>query len=64
MNCQEEESADANRKTRYLKTANRDFPGGPVVKKPPYNAGDEGLIPDQETKILHAMGQLSPRHSY
>ena len=23
----------------------RDFPGGPVVKKPPVNAGDMGLIP-------------------
>ena len=23
----------------------RDFPGGPVVKNPPYNAGDAGSIP-------------------
>ena len=23
----------------------RDFPGGPVVKNPPANAGDTGLIP-------------------
>ena len=38
-----------------------DFPGGPVVKNPPYNAGDAGLIPGQGTKIPHAAGQLSPR---
>ena len=38
----------------------RDFPGGPVVKNPPSNAGDVGLIPGQGTKIPHAMGQLSP----
>ena len=37
------------------------FPGGPVVKNPPYNAGDVGSIPGQGTKIPHAMGQLSPR---
>ena len=34
-----------------------DFPGGPVVKNPPSNAGDSGLNPDQRTKIP----QLSPR---
>jgi len=27
-------------------------PGGPVVKNPPSNAGDAGLIPGQETKRL------------
>ena len=37
-----------------------DFPGGPVVKNPPSNAGDTGSIPDQGTKIPHAVGQLSP----
>ena len=36
-----------------------DFPGGPVVKNPPANVRDEGLIPGQGTKIPHAMGQLS-----
>ena len=39
----------------------RDFPGGPVVKNPPSNAGDSGLIPGRGTKIPHAAGQLSPR---
>ena len=41
----------------------RDFPGGPVVKNPPSNAGDTGSIPGQGTKIPHAEGQLSPRAS-
>ena len=39
----------------------RDFPGGPVVRNPPYSAGDTGSIPGQGTKIPHATGQLSPR---
>ena len=38
----------------------RDFPGGLVVKNPPSNAGDAGLIPGWGTKIPHAAGQLSP----
>ena len=37
-----------------------DFPRGPVVKNPPYNAGDTGLTHGQGTKIPHATGQLSP----
>ena len=32
-----------------------------MVKNPSSNAGDTGLIPGQETKIPHAVGQLSPR---
>ena len=42
-----------------LKIQTRDFCGGPVVKNPPANAGDMGLIPDRETKIPPAKGQLS-----
>ena len=42
------------------KQTNRDFPGGPVVKNLPYNAGDTGSIPGQGTKIPHAVGQLNP----
>ena len=37
----------------------RDFPGGPVVKNLPSNAGDTGSIPGGGTQIPHAMGQLS-----
>ena len=33
-----------------------DFPGGPVVKDPPSNAGDAGLIPSLGTKIPHGAG--------
>ena len=36
-----------------------DSPGGPVIKNPPSNAGDMGLIPGWGTKIPHATGQLS-----
>ena len=36
-----------------------DFPGGPVVKNLPSNAGDVGYIPGRGTKISQAAGQLS-----
>ena len=36
-----------------------DFPGSPVVKNPPSNAGYKGSMPGRGTKIPHAMGQLS-----
>ena len=39
------------------------FPGGPVVKNLPFNAGDASLIPGQGTKIPHSAGQLSPLHN-
>ena len=42
----------------------QDFPGGPVVKNLPSNAGDAGSIPGQETKIPHALGQLILRGNY
>ena len=42
-----------------LKRKIRDFPGGPVVKNPPCNAGDTGSIPGQGTRILHTSEQLS-----
>ena len=45
----------------YIETRLRDFPGGPVVKNPPSNAGDAGSIPGRATKLPHAEGQLSPR---
>ena len=37
----------------------RDFPGGPVVKNPPCNAGDVGSIPGLGTKTLHSVERLS-----
>ena len=42
------------------KISMRDFPGGPAVKNPPYNARDTGLIPGQGTKIPQAARRLSP----
>ena len=36
-----------------------DFPGGPVIKNPPSNAGHAGWIPGWGTKIPHAVRQLS-----
>ena len=34
--------------------ANRDFPGSPVVKTSPSNAGGEDSIPGRGAKIAHA----------
>ena len=34
----------------------REFPGGPVVKNPPFNAGDRGSTPRRGTKIPYATG--------
>ena len=39
-----------------LKWQARDFPGGPVVKTLPSNAGCVGSIPDPGAKIPHALG--------
>ena len=36
-----------------------DFPGSPVVKTSPSNAGDESSIPGQGAKIPHAS---QPKH--
>ena len=37
-----------------LKQEKWNFPGGPVVKNPPINAGDAGSISAPEAKISHA----------
>ena len=42
-----------------LNYADRDFPGGPVVKNLTSNVGDMDLILGQGTKISYAAGQLS-----
>ena len=52
-------AAGLNKLLSSIKSLSRDFPGGPVVKNPCSNAGDEGSIPGQGTKIPHASGQLS-----
>ena len=38
-----------------LKGLSWDFPGGPVVKNLPSDAGDMGLVPGRATKIPHAV---------
>ena len=38
-----------------------DFPGGPVVKNLPCNAGGRGSIPGWGPKVPHAVHSLSPR---
>ena len=40
---------------KQIRCSLRDFPGGPVVKTSPSNAGSAGLIPGQGAKILHAL---------
>ena len=42
-----------------LKQLSGDFPGGPVVKNPPANAGDVGWIPGWGTKIPQASEERS-----
>jgi len=42
-----------------VKTKVGDFPGGPVVKTSPSNAGGAGSIPSQGAKISHAS---RPKH--
>ena len=41
-----------------------DFPGGPVIKNLPCNAGDAGSIPGWGTKIPHVVEQLSMCYNY
>ena len=48
------------RKCFAKKVAFEAFPSSPVVKNPPANAGDTGLIPGRGTKISRALEQLGP----
>ena len=41
----------------YLKSAARDFPGGPVVRTSPSNEGLQVRFPGQGVKIPHVYGQ-------
>ena len=43
----------------WQKNGYRDFPGGPVVQKPPYNAECTGLTPDRGTEIPRASEQVN-----
>ena len=46
----------------FHKRCNRDFPGGPVVKNLPFNAGDIGWIPGRGTKIPTRHRVTKPMH--
>ena len=52
-----------SRAPNQLISVDRDFPGGPMVKNPPCNGGNTGLIPGWRTKILHAHRVTKPRTS-
>ena len=54
-----QKEAKKKRKKKQRRGGTWDFPGGPVVKNPPSNAGDTGSIPGWGTKIPHATGQLN-----
>ena len=42
-----------------------DFPGGPMVENPSYNAGNVGSVPGWGTKISHApVGWKAPQHNW
>ena len=45
-----------------IRVLGRDFPGSPVVKTSPFNAGDIGSIPGWGTKSLHAFWPKIPKH--
>ena len=40
----------------------KDFPGGPVVKTPPFNAAGVSSIPGWGAKIPHALWPKKPKH--
>ena len=44
----------------FFRNSYEDFPGGPVIKTSPSNAGDKDSIAGWRTKIPHAAGQWSP----
>ena len=46
-----------------LKDANKGFPGGSVVRNPPANAGDTGLIPDPARSHM-LQSNKAMRHNY
>ena len=47
---------------RKKKRKSGDFPGGPVVKTSPFNAGGAGQIPDWKAKIPYALQQKNQKH--
>ena len=56
---QEQRISEASEGTRVQNIRRWDFPGGTVVRNPPFDAGDAGSIPGLGTKIPHTTRQLS-----
>lgn len=50
----------SNAKVLPLKDTKGNFPDGPIVKNPPHNAGEVGLIPGRGINIPQAKEQLNP----
>ena len=48
--------------SRFPKDSHGDFPGDPLVKTSPSNAGDACLIPVQVTKIPYALRPKKSKH--
>ena len=51
--CSNEDPVPPNKFLKLKKIIVRDFPGGPVVKTLPSNAGGQGSISGQGVKIPH-----------
>ena len=60
MNLEEEPRAGRRGDGRWEQKS-RDFPGDPMVKTSPFNAGGMGSMPGQEAKIPHALWPKKPK---
>ena len=58
--CEKNLKTKQNKLRPSIESSLWDFPGDPVVKNPPSNAGDMGSIPGPGTKTTHTSGHLSP----
>ena len=54
--AQHSQRKEKEKKLSSIRIITWDFPGGPVVKNLPSDAGDKGSIPSQGTKIPYAVG--------
>ena len=62
QHCSQEVEETQVPSTDKMNGSRQDFPGGPVFKNPPSNAGDEGSISGQGSKIPYAHGATEPTH--
>ena len=52
----------SNSRVEILNLYQGDFPGGPVAKTSPSNAGGTGSVPGRRVKIPHASWPKNPKH--